>query len=266
MSRKHSEHNRHRDKHARGQNRKPGAHWIYGRHPVVAALENPGRHILRLVATPDMAAEIARIEENRQVPLIIEKMERAAIDRLLEPGAVHQGIAAQVAPLAEPDLEDIASGADLVVVLDQVVDPHNVGAILRSCAAFGVAAVIMQDRHSPPETGTLAKSASGALEWVPLLRVTNLARAMEALKTMGFWIAGLDGDADQILGHFPIPTPLALVMGAEGEGLRRLTREACDHLLAIPSQRSGLSLNVSNAAAAALYEARRGLVPAPQAD
>ncbi len=257
MSRKRSEHRKHSDKPSKGRSRKVGAPWIYGRHPVGAAVRNSKRQILRLVATPEMAEEVAQIEQERDLPLVIEKMDRSAIDRLLEPSAVHQGVAAQVAPLPDPDMDDTVQGVDLVVVLDQVVDPHNVGAILRSCAAFGVATVIVQDRHSPAETGALAKSASGALEWVPMVRVTNIVRALEQLKDLGFWIAGLAGEATQPLGQFPLQAPLALVMGAEDDGLRRLTREACDHLVSIPSARADLSLNVSNAAAVALYETRR---------
>jgi 23S rRNA (guanosine2251-2'-O)-methyltransferase len=259
MSRKHTDRNKHQGKPRRGRSGQGGQTWIYGRHAVAAALANPKRQILRLVATQEMAADVERMEAERNLPLVIEKMERTTIDRLLEFGAVHQGVAAQVAPLPDLALDEAVSGADIVVVLDQVVDPHNVGAILRSCAAFGVGTLIMQDRHSPAEAGSLAKAASGALEWVPIARVTNISRALEQLKNLGFWIAGLDGEADHELGGIPLQAPLALVMGAEGDGLRRLTREACDHLLAIPSARADLSLNVSNAAAVALYEARRSI-------
>lgn len=257
MSRKHTDRSKHQGKPPRARPGQGGQTWIYGRHAVTAVLANQKRQILRLIATQEMTAEVERMEAQRKLPLVIEKMERAAIDRLLEFGAVHQGVAVQVATLPDLALDEAVSGAEIVVVLDQVVDPHNVGAILRSCAAFGVAALIIQDRHSPAEAGSLAKAASGALEWVPIARVTNISRALAQLKTLGFWIAGLDGEADKTLGQFPLESPLALVMGAEGDGLRRLTREACDHLLAIPSARADLSLNVSNATAVALYEARR---------
>ena len=259
MSRKHTDRNKHQGKPPRGRSGQGGQTWIYGRHPVAAALANPKRQILRLIATQEMTTEVERMEAERKLPLVIEKMERTAIDRLLEFGAVHQGVAAQVAPLPDLALDEAVSGAEIVVVLDQVVDPHNVGAILRSCAVFGVSTLVIQDRHSPAEAGSLAKAASGALEWIPIARVTNISRALEQLKNLGFWIAGLDGEANMALGSFPLQSPLVLVMGAEGDGLRRLTRKACDHLLAIPSARADLSLNVSNATAVALYEARRNL-------
>ena len=231
--------------------------WLHGMHAVAAALANPQRHCLRLVATTEAAPEVERLVRAGEVRLGVEIRDRREIDRLAGQGAVHQGVALEVLPLEEPDLEEAVAGADLLVVLDQVVDPHNVGAVLRSAAAFGAAAVIVQDRHSPQATGTLAKAASGALEWVPLVRVGNLARGLDRLKQLGFWLVGLDGEAPDILGAAPLPAPLALVLGAEGSGLRRLSREACDHLVRIPGARPGLSLNVSNATAVALYEARR---------
>jgi len=231
--------------------------WLHGMHAVAAALANPQRRCLRLVTTAEAASETERLVRAGEGRIDIEICDRREIDRLAGLGAVHQGIALEALPLDEPDLDDAVAGADLLVVLDQVVDPHNVGAILRSAAAFGAAAVIVQDRHSPQATGTLAKAASGALEWVPLVRVGNLARGLDRLKQLGFWLVGLDGDAQNILGVAPLPGPLALVLGAEGSGLRRLSREACDHLVRIPGARRGLSLNVSNAAAVALYEARR---------
>ena len=236
-----------------------GAVWIHGRHAVEAALRNPERRILRLVATGKAAAGLRPLVERRADGPALERVDRAALDRLLERGAVHQGAAIEAAPLPERALDDLGADDDLVVVLDRVTDPRNLGAILRSCAAFGAGAVVLQDRHSPRATGTLAKAASGALEWVPLVRVANLARALDRLKGRGYWIVGLDGDSDRVLGRVPLRAPLALVLGAEGSGLRRLTREACDIALAIPTARSGLGLNVSNAAAVALHEARRAL-------
>ena len=236
-----------------------GAVWIYGRHAVEAALGNPERRILRLVATEKAASGLRLLVGRRADAPVRELADRATLDRLLECGAVHQGVAVEAMPLPERAMDELGDRADLVVVLDRITDPHNTGAILRSCAAFGAGAVILQDRHSPQATGALAKAASGALEWVSLVRVANLARALDRLKDRGYWIAGLDGDSDRVLGCFPLHAPLALVLGSEGTGLRRLTREACDVRLAIPSARPGLDLNVSNAAAIALYEARRAL-------
>jgi 23S rRNA (guanosine2251-2'-O)-methyltransferase len=231
-----------------------GTVWLYGTHAVLAALANPERRVRRLVAT----AEAARGLPAGGAP--VETLARPEIDRLLPAGAVHQGIAAQVEPLPGWGIEDIgrAAGASaVVVVLDQVTDPHNVGAILRSAAAFGALAVVVPDRHAPEETGTLAKSASGALERMPLVRVTNLARALEILKADGFWIAGLAADGPVTLAGAKLTGKIALVLGAEGEGLRRLTRTHCDHLVRLPISGAVESLNVSNAAAIALYELAR---------
>jgi len=228
--------------------------WLYGTHAVTAALANPERRIRRLVAT----AEVARTLPAGS--LSAEPLTRPEIDRLLPAGAVHQGLAAQVEPLPGWGIEDVGRAAParaVVVVLDQVSDPHNVGAILRSAAAFGALAVVVPDRHAPEETGALAKSASGALERMPLVRVTNLARALEILKGDGFWIAGLAADAPVTLAEAGLSGRVALVLGAEGEGLRRLTRTHCDHLVRLPISSAVESLNVSNAAAVALYELAR---------
>ncbi|EME69606.1 rRNA methylase [Paramagnetospirillum caucaseum] len=230
--------------------------WLYGIHAVNAALANPERRARRLVAT----AEAAKSLPPARLP--VEAMERAEIDRLLAPGSVHQGVALLVEPLPATTMEDVIRSAGmapsaLVLVLDQVTDPHNVGAILRSAAAFGALAVIAPDRHAPDETGTLAKSASGALERMPLVRVTNVVRALEDLKKGGFWTAGLAADAPRTLAEAGLSGKVALVLGAEGEGMRRLTREHCDHLVRLPMCGEMESLNVSNAAAVALYEMRR---------
>jgi 23S rRNA (guanosine2251-2'-O)-methyltransferase len=220
---------------------------------VVAALANPRRQLRRLLATQEAAATLPTTE------LRPEPTDRLALDRLL-PGAVHQGLALLAEPLAEPSLDELIAATDqdsLFIVLDQVTDPHNVGAILRSAAAFGVAAVILQERHSPPLTGALAKAASGAIELVPLCRVVNLARALRDLKDAGVHTVGLDSTAEGDLAEAMAPGPLALVLGAEGEGLRRLVGETCDRLARLPTRPPLASLNVSNAAAIALYAARQ---------
>jgi 23S rRNA (guanosine2251-2'-O)-methyltransferase len=187
-----------------------------------------------------------------------EYLTREALEALLPPGAVHQGIAVAADPLPDVHLEDICDRAEpqksaLVVVLDQVTDPQNIGAVLRSAAVFGALSVIIQDRNAPEPTGAMAKAASGALEAVPLVRVTNLARALETLKSVGFWCVGLDSAAPTALGALPPVTRRVLVLGAEGAGMRRLTRESCDELARIDGPGPLSSLNVSNAAAVALY-------------
>ena len=176
------------------------------------------------------------------------------ISPLLPPGAVHQGIALKTAPLHEPELDSIAGTASRIAILDQVTDPHNVGAILRSAAVFGLSSIVMTDRNSPPQSGVLAKSASGALEHVSICRVGNLARAMEKLGKQGFTLIGLDGDSSNELSALDLTGKIALVLGAEGAGLRRLTREYCDWLARLPASGPMRSLNVSNAAAVAFYE------------
>jgi 23S rRNA (guanosine2251-2'-O)-methyltransferase len=188
-----------------------------------------------------------------------ESMDKDAIARLLPVGSVHQGVAARVEPLPYIALEDLTADLDanapaLLVVLDQVSDPHNVGAILRSAAAFGAKALVVTERHAAPETGTLAKSASGALDVVPLVRVSNLARALELLKKANFWCLGFDADAPDSLPKTKLAERVALVLGSEGRGMRRLTREGCDLLLSLPTGGPIDQLNVSNAAAIALYE------------
>lgn len=264
------------DKHARGDRkgdrdrapRPPGNQfWLYGIHAVLAALANPQRKIRKLSATAEAARTHADaiLAARALRPLPTEGIcDRQELDRQLPPSAVHQGIAALVEQLPNLGLEDVARlGAErqraVVVVLDQVTDPHNVGAILRSAAAFGVLAVVVPDRHSPEETGALAKAASGALERMPLVRVTNVVRALGELKQAGFWAAGLAGEAPVTMASQKLTGRIALVMGAEGEGLRRLTREHCDYLVRLPMTGTMESLNVSNAAAVALYELVRDI-------
>jgi 23S rRNA (guanosine2251-2'-O)-methyltransferase len=235
--------------------------WLYGRHAVLAALANPERRLERLLLTREVAerqaAELAAVHASAK-PEILSREELA---QRLPAGAVHQGIAALVAPLEEPQLEDLLArcGEDaLVLALDQITDPHNVGAVLRSAAAFGVAGIIVTERHAPVDTGVLAKAASGALELVPLVRAVNLARALDELKAASFWLYGLDERGDAGIGDLDLGGRACIVLGAEGEGLRRLTAEKCDRLVTIPTEARLATLNVSNAAAVAAYEwARR---------
>jgi len=243
--------------------------WLYGIHPVLAALANPRRRAVRVLMTVDAESSLgARLDVLAQShPSGLPKPEiltRESIDRILPRGAVHQGVAAQVQGLDDTDIEDICRATDgqdstRVMVLDQVTDPHNVGAVIRSAAAFGAAAVVLPERNSPGDSGVLAKAASGAVERVPLVRVVNLARALARLKQAGYWCVGLDADAQTPINEADLSGKVALVLGAEGEGLRRLTREHCDLMVRIPINKGLESLNVSNAAAIALYElARRG--------
>lgn len=194
----------------------------------------------------------------------VERTDPAALAALLPQGAVHQGLAALVDPLPMVDLaellEDLPPDAPTrLLLLDQVTDPQNVGAILRSAAALGAAGVILTERHAAPESGSLAKAASGALDVLPLVRVVNLSRAIEALKQAGFWCLGLAAEGEMTLAEAKPTGRIALVLGAEGTGLRRLTREHCDQLVRLPTQGPIDQLNVSNAAAIALYELARDI-------
>lgn len=237
---------------------------LFGVHAVTAALLNPDRVCRRLWATDAGAASVAdalsrAAAAGRRAP-DVRIVDRERLDRLFPAGTVHQGLVLEVDPLPEPDLSDLLADPDapsLVVVLDQVTDPHNVGAILRSAAAFGAAAVVVTERHAPEVTGTLAKAASGALEAVPLVRVTNLARALVEMRDAGFWCVGLSEHATRRLADGPLPPRLAIVLGSEGTGIRRLTAERCDALARLPTGGPVASLNVSVAAAVALYEAVR---------
>jgi len=227
---------------------------VYGFHSVAEALQNPARRAHRLMATANALNRLSEMLPGRTWP---EPVLVKEIDRLLGADAVHQGVALLCDPLPEPELSEVA-GAPLIVALDQVTDPHNVGAVLRSAAAFGASALIMTARHSPPETGVLAKAASGALEHVALVRVRNLSKALEELRQAGHHLVGLDGEAEERLGENALPERLVLVLGAEGKGLRQKTKETCDRLVRLPTRPPIASLNVSNAAAIALYEASRG--------
>jgi 23S rRNA (guanosine2251-2'-O)-methyltransferase len=227
------------------------SYWLYGLHSVQAALENPERRINRLLlATDAQSYEITQAATKRG--LVIERVEKTALHKILSANAVHQGAAIQTYELEQPILEEIADANGVVVVLDQVTDPHNVGAIIRTAAAFGVLAVVGQTRNAPPENGTLAKAASGGLEHIPYILATNIARALETLKEQGFWCYGLDSSPD--LPCFPPSrdAKTVLVFGAEGEGLRQNVRQKCDGLLRLNTSPTFPSLNVSNAVAVAL--------------
>ncbi len=241
---------------ARGQ-APAGTVWLYGLHPVAAALANPHRRLRRLLLTEQAEASLAAIAPPPW-PQQAERVDRARLDQLLGRDTVHQGIAVLADPLPPPPLTAVLERSGPLLVLDQVTDPRNVGAILRSAAAFGVAGVIAQDRHAPEETGALAKAASGALETVPLIRAVNLARTLVALKAAGLWTVGLAADAPPLRGTSLAGRRAALVLGAEGPGLRRLTRDTCDELAGLAMPGTMESLNVSAAAAVALYELTRG--------
>jgi len=254
-----------------------GGLWLYGRHAVVAALANPARRIRRFLAVAETAAEAkalivtpgARLPAGPQP----EILPRDSFEALVPAGAVHQGIALAVEPLPELAIEDVidrigpppAAGAvtQIIVLLDRVTDPHNIGAVLRSAAGFGALALVLPEHGAPPITGTLAKAASGAIEHVPILRVVNLARAIDRLKSAGFWCVGLAEDAERTLPELKLEGRIALVLGGEGDGMRRLTRERCDLVARLPTSGPIASLNVSNAAAIALYELVRGAPSRP---
>jgi 23S rRNA (guanosine2251-2'-O)-methyltransferase len=228
---------------------------LYGWHTVKAALENPARNIRRLLASEGAAQRLADEIELAVTPEIVEA---SGITALTGPDAVHQGLAAEADPLDAPTIDDL-DVKGIVLVLDQITDPHNVGAMLRSAAAFSVEAIVTTERHSPESTGVLAKAASGALEYVPVVTVVNLARGLEALKDKGVMIVGLDSAGDVALAAAPLKAPLALVLGAEGKGLRHLTRQNCDVLARLDLPGRIKSLNVSNATALALQIAHTKL-------
>lgn len=226
---------------------------FWGRHAVAAALDNPNRTVVKAWATRDAAESMSFPSE---VPVTLA--DAADLGRLVPNDAPHQGVVIEVEPLEDAWLDALLADAPeraVLLVLDQVTDPHNVGAILRSAAAFGAIGMVTQDRHSPPESGALAKAASGTLETVPWVRVVNLARALDDLAEAGFWRIGLSGDAGMDLSDALGPKRVALVLGAEGQGLRPNSREHCDALARLPITNAVESLNVSNAAAVALYAA-----------
>ena len=268
---------------AKGQPKSPGKHgqkrsgsvsdqssnapyWIFGTHAALAATANPARPCLRIIliasASPDLETDVRKARQTVSGRPEIERLERTEIEALLPPGAVHQGLAVLAGPLVEIGIEEIVyesedKGEATIIILDQATDPRNIGAVMRSAAAFGALAVVVQDRHAPQITGTLCKAASGAVERVPLVRAVNLARAIGVFKKAGFWAAGLDPQTGQALAQADLSGRVALVLGAEGRGLRRLTSDTCDQLVKVPIIKSTDSLNLSNAAAIALYEISR---------
>jgi 23S rRNA (guanosine2251-2'-O)-methyltransferase len=253
---------RHRGKHYRGPafaprppaERRADAIWIYGLHAVIAATANPRRKVKRILATPN--AQTRLHEAGALLPLPAEQTTPRQLDHILGGEAVHQGVAVEVAPLDPLPIQSLAEGR-LVVLLDQITDPHNVGAILRSALAFGADGVVTTGRHAPVETGVLAKAASGALDRINLVEVPNLARALADLAELGFTRIGLDSEADIAIEEAMSGRKVALVLGAEGKGLRRLTRDTCDVVARLAMPGPLASLNVSNAAVLALYIARR---------
>lgn len=225
---------------------------LWGRHAVEAALKNPERSHRKLWATRE---GIDSLDGELPQDFPLEYADAADLGRLVPRDAPHQGLVLECAALEDVFLDAVMDGAAdrPIVVLDQVTDPHNVGAILRSAAAFNAAAIVTQDRHAPPESGVVAKSASGALEVVPWVRVVNLARALEELAEAGYWRIGLAGEAQATLAEALPAGPVALVLGAEGEGMRHNIAGHCDALARLPISEAMESLNVSNAAAIALY-------------
>jgi len=229
--------------------------WIYGQHACMAAVANPRRKIHRLVATREVGASFANIHAD----ITVEIIKRSEIELLLPSGAVHQGVALLASPLPVVTVADIIERAKkneriLVVALDQVTDPQNVGAIIRSASALGADALLVPDRHTPEISGALTKAASGAVEKIPIIRPSNLVRALETLKSAGLWVVGLDVEAPNSLSEVDLPGKCILAVGAEGKGLRRLTSETCDLRAHIPMIGDIQSLNVSAGAAIALYE------------
>jgi 23S rRNA (guanosine2251-2'-O)-methyltransferase len=247
--------------------------WLYGRHAVAAALANPERRWRRLVVLAGCEHEAAALVAAARAPRhpyandpggpAVSVLDPAGFAAILPRDAVHQGLALEVEPLAEARLEDLLgcigpeSARYIIVVLDQLSDPQNIGAVLRSAAAFGAQAVVVPAHGAAPATGAVAKAASGALESVPLIRVVNLSRTLDRLKKAGFWIFGLDVNATQTLAELELGERIGIVLGSEGGGMRRLVRERCDFLVRLPTRPAQPTLNVSNAAAVALYELNR---------
>ncbi len=238
----------------------PSQLWLYGHHAVLAALRNPQRVGNRLLATPEGAAKLQKDRPDTRPETKPEIVDRQMLEKLLPRGAVHQGIALSVRPLAPISLDQLLADAAadaVILVLDQVTDPQNVGAAIRNASAFGATALILTARRSTTAEATMAKAASGALEVLPLVRVPNLARALDQMKAAGFWCIGLADTATERLESAPLDGRVALVLGAEGSGLRRLTRTHCDILVSLPTQPPIRSINIAAASAVALYEVAR---------
>ncbi len=229
-------------------------YWIYGTHAVQHALVNPHRTVHEILYTQTTDLSLFNLKKKATLT------DKPSLARLLGSDAVHQGIAASVSPLPSLSLENLEDFSEnqLVMILDQVSDPHNVGAILRTCAVFGVKALILTDRHAPNESGVLAKTACGALEHVAMMRVTNLAQALTTLKKKGFWTVGLAESGKKTLSSINWKGKMAIIMGAEGDGMRDLTQKHCDLLAHLETSPEFTTLNVSNAAAIALYEGFKG--------
>jgi len=246
----------------------PNTVLIWGLHAARAAWLNPKRRITRawLSESGQKLFEKAQTEAHEELLKRpdAKRVDRDELDRMTPPSSVHQGIVIETSALPELSLHDIIGAnppPDLILMLDQVTDPHNVGAILRSAAAFGAGAIVMTERNAPTTTGVLAKSASGALEYTPMIHVVNLARALDDLREAGYWCVGLAEEGAKTLGELDMSGRTVLVLGAEGDGLRHLTRQKCDELARLPTGGPVGSLNVSNAAAIALYEVRRQSKP-----
>lgn len=227
---------------------------IYGRHAVMAALANKNRQINKLMCTAEAAAELGK-----SIKIKPQIAERKEIDKLLGNDAVHQGFVAFAQRLEEWNLDELIEAAQVqkdchILVLDQVTDPQNVGAIIRSAVAFDTLALVMQDKNSPLESGAMDKAAAGMIEYLPIVRVTNLSRALEQLKQVGFWVVGMDGYAKTTISEMKKGGKIAVVMGSEGKGMRRLVEESCDIAVKLPISNKTESLNVATAAAIALYE------------
>ncbi len=236
----------------RAQTAIPPAHVLYGLHTVRAALLNPERTKHLLQATPNALARLKQDNDSLLGQTRVELLTPRESDKVAGPEAVHQGVALKVSPLPKKDLASL-SDYRLILILDQITDPHNVGAILRTACAFGASAVITTNRHAPQETGVLAKSASGALDFLPMIEVGNLGEAIKTLKKQAVWCVGLDSEADMALGQTQSDQNIALVLGAEGKGLRHKTRQLCDQMLRLDMPGPIKSLNVSNAAAVAMF-------------
>ncbi len=258
MSKRKSQQNRRKPEPRKNSQQGGAGLWLYGVHACLAALNNPKRRIHHILVTAH-SADLLKNVANRTLPRP-QIVDRAHLDSSLPPDSVHQGIAINCNPLHSPDIAElIAKNTEqsALVILDQANDPRNIGSVMRSAAAFGADAVIVPDRGTPEVTGSLAKAAAGALEQIPFVRVTNLARSLRSLKEAGYWCVGLDGRATQTLAETDLKGKIAIVMGAEGSGLRQLTAETCDYLAKIPISGQMESLNLSIATSIALYERNR---------